>query len=69
MKHLTYYVIIFNSDVETFDNQVEYLQYGTFEEMLNFLDEAKKEYPACGYHASIHIIQNGKEIDKELVDL
>ena len=69
MEHLTYYVIVYNSIVESIDNEVEFLQYGTLEEMLSFLDECKKEYFAMGYFASIRTIQNGEEIDRQLISI
>ena len=62
MEHLTYDVVIYNGD-ETFENEVDYLQYGTLEEMLNFIDEYR------GYCASIRTIKNGEEIDKQTINI
>ena len=67
-NHLTYYVIIY-CGVPSAQNEVDYLQYGTFEEMLNFLDESKKEYIASGYCAVVITLKEGEEIDKVTIDL
>lgn len=68
MKHLTYYVIVY-CDVPGVQNEVDYLQYGTFEEMLNFLDESKKEYLGLGYCAIVITLKEGEEIDRVTVNL
>ena len=68
MKHLTYYVIVY-CDVPGVQNEVDYLQYGTFEEMLNFLDESRKEYLALGYCAVVTIFKEGEQIDKITIEL
>ena len=65
-NHLSYYVIVYDG-VISINNEVDHLQYGTFEEMLNYLDECKKEYIGCGYLASVSIIKDGDEIDREII--
>ena len=62
-NHLTYYVIIY-CDVPSVQNEVDYLQYGTFEDMLNFLDESQKEYVGAGYYAVVVTFKEGEEIDR-----
>lgn len=64
-NHLSYYVIVYDG-VISIKNEVDHLQYGTFEEMLNYLDECQKEY-GCGYLASVSIIKDGDEIDREII--
>lgn len=66
MEHLTYYVIVYEGAI-SYNKEVDYLQYGTFEEMLNYLDECKDVY-GSGYMASVSIIKDGEEIDKEIVN-
>ena len=66
MEHLTYYVIVYEGAI-SYNKEVDYLQYGTFQEMLNYLDECKNEY-GSGYMASVSIIKDGEEIDKEIVN-
>ena len=65
-NHLSYYVIVYDGVIST-KHEVDYLQYATFEEMLNYLDECKQEYCGCGYIASVSIIKAGEEIDREII--
>ena len=64
-NHLSYYVIVYDGVIST-KNEVDYLQYATFEEMLNYLDECKQSY-GCGYLASVSFIKAGEEIDREII--
>jgi hypothetical protein len=65
-NHLTYYVTIY-CGAPCLQNEVDYLQYGTFEEMLNFLEESQREYFASGYCAVVVTLKEGEEIDRVTV--
>ncbi len=65
MEHLTYYVIVYNGKM-SFENEVDHLAYGSYEEMINFLDECKNEY-GVDYVASVSTIKDGEEIDRYII--